>query len=118
MGTFRVTIEVGDPQGSRFVSVEALVDTGATYTALPASFLRSLGVMPLERRTFDLANGGRIDLDVGECRVRLDRRERTAPVVFAQEGAPALLGAVTLEIFGLAVDPIRRRLFPVPGLLV
>jgi clan AA aspartic protease len=118
MGTFRVTIEVGDSQGSRFVPVEALVDTGATYTALPAWLLRSLGGVPLERRTFDLASGGRIDLDVGECRVRLDRRERTVPVLFSGEGAPALLGAVTLEIFGLAVDPIRRRLFPVPGLLV
>jgi hypothetical protein len=39
-------------------------------------------------------------------------------VVFGDEGALPLLGAVTLEEFGLGVDPIARKLIPVPGLLV
>jgi hypothetical protein len=32
MGTFRVEIEVGDPGARRFERIDALVDTGATYT--------------------------------------------------------------------------------------
>ncbi|MSQ12764.1 MAG: hypothetical protein EXR47_01215 [Dehalococcoidia bacterium] len=118
MGTFRVTIEVGDLQGSRFVSVEALVDTGATYTELPASFLRSLGITPHQRRRFELADCRFVERDMGRCWVRLNGQSDIVPVVFSEGGAPALLGAVTLEIFGLAVDPIRQRSFPVPGLLV
>ena len=35
MGTFRVTIEIGDPAGRHYETVEALVDTGATYTTVP-----------------------------------------------------------------------------------
>ncbi len=38
MGIFNVPIEVGDPEGGRFERVEALVDTGATFTIVPAPF--------------------------------------------------------------------------------
>ena len=39
MGAFAVTLEIGDPQGSRFETVEALVDTGATLaSARPHSY--------------------------------------------------------------------------------
>ena len=118
MGTFSVNIAVGDPQGQRYTSAEALVDTGSSYTALPASFFQRLGVSPRERRLFELADGRMIERDVGETLVRIDGRTATVPVVFADEGTQALLGAVTLEIFGLGVDPVRRRLVPVPGLLM
>ena len=42
MGTFQVAIEVGDPDGQRYETVEALVDSGATYTTMPESLLRRL----------------------------------------------------------------------------
>ena len=54
MGTFRVPIEIGDPQGDRFERVEALVDTGASYSVLPASVLRQLEVTPHDHVTFIL----------------------------------------------------------------
>ena len=37
MGTFNVTIEIGDLNGQRFTEMEALVDTGATATMVAAS---------------------------------------------------------------------------------
>lgn len=36
----------------------------------------------------------------------------TTLVVFGDDGAPALLGAYTLEGLGLAVDPVEQRLVP------
>ena len=45
MGTFLVEIELGDPEGRRYETVEALVDTGATYTTVPGSTLRRLLVV-------------------------------------------------------------------------
>jgi clan AA aspartic protease len=118
LGTFRVNLAVGDPQGQQYTRMRALVDTGSSYTALPASFLQRLGVSPHDRRLFELADGRMVERDVGETRVRIDGRTATVPVVFADEGTQPLLGAVTLEIFGLGVDPVRRRLVPVPGLLM
>lgn len=118
VGTFRVTVEIGDPQGSRFQAVEALVDTGATYTWVPASVLAGLGVAPTFHFPFILADGRRIERDMAETRVRLDSQERITLVVFGDEGTEPLLGAYTLEGFGLAPDPVNRRLIPVPGLLL
>ena len=65
MGTFSVDLEI--PRSTRFEMINALVDTGATYTVLPASLLRSLDVAPVDRQSFILANGQRIhrDMDTG-----------------------------------------------------
>lgn len=118
MGTFLVSLEVGDPQGERFETVEALVDTGATYTTLPASMLRRLGVSPHTRGLFRLADGSRIERDIGRTWVRLEEAEEIVPVIFGDEDAQPLVGAVTLEIFLLGVDPVEGRLMPVPGFLM
>jgi predicted aspartyl protease len=103
MGTFSVDIQVGDPRGQRFERFEALVDPGASYTTLAASRLHDLGVIPMRRQRFVLANGEIVVKDVGETRVRIDGREGTTVVVFGDEGAGPLLGAVTLEQMGLGV---------------
>jgi len=42
MGTFTVPLQVGDLAGQQFIDVEALVDTGATYTSIPESTFPSL----------------------------------------------------------------------------
>lgn len=118
MGALSVDIELGNPHGTGYRTVSALVDTGASHTAIPASMLRVLGVEPLERWPFRLADGRRVDMDVGETRVRLDGQERTAIVVFANEDTSPVLGAVTLEEFRLGVDPVSQRLIPVEGLLM
>ena len=40
MGVFHVELEIGDPRGQNYHIVEAMVDSGATYTTMPASLLR------------------------------------------------------------------------------
>ncbi len=118
MGTFRVPIEIGDPQGERYERVEALVDTGATYTTVAASTLRRLAVMPHDRVPFILADGRRIERDVGQTWVRVDGKSVITLVIFGDEGVDPLLGSYTLEGVRLGVDPINERLVPVPGLLM
>lgn len=71
MGTFRVAIEIGDAVGERWETIEALVDTGATYTTVPAELLRRLGVMPYTRDTFVLADGRRVEHDIGQSWIRV-----------------------------------------------
>ena len=118
MGTFRVNLEIGDPGGQRFEQVEALVDTGATFTIVPASILHRLGVEPHERGSFELADGSFRDYSIGETRVQVDGEEINSPVVFGDEEMEPILGAVTLETLGRAVDPARRRLIRVPWRLL
>ena len=118
MGTFHVEIEVGDPLGQTYEGVEALVDSGATYTTLPASQLRRLGVDVVSAGTFVLADGRRVEKEMGQTTVRLNGEQFIVPVVFGDEGIQPILGAVTLEIFRLGIDPVRMRLIPVEGLLL
>jgi len=118
MSTFSYTIEIGDFEGSSFEAVEALVDTGATYTFIPRDILERLGVSVAEERPFILANGQQAIYGMAWVRVRFDGREQPTPVIFGESGSEALLGAVTLEEFGLSVDPLNQRLVPTPGYLV
>ena len=117
MGSFSVPIQLGNLAGESFVDVTALVDTGATYTTLPASTLTELGIQPEGSRRFRLADNRQVGYQYGQARMRLEGQELIVLVVFAPEGATPLLGATALEIFGLGVDPIEQRLMPRPGLL-
>ena len=117
MSIFTVPVEFGDPQGQRFERVDALVDTGASHTALPASRLRSLGVEPREQGKFKLANGAIVTRDVGQTWIRTDGRTIMTVVVFADEGAVPLLGAVTLEELRLGVDSLAKKLIEVTAYL-
>jgi len=117
MGVFSVEIQVGDPQAKSFESVDALVDTGATNTVLPSSLLGRLGVDPYSKSTFELADGSQLDLDIGRTWVKLDGKQEFTQIVFGKDEGGAILGAITLEEMGLAVDPVRRRLVPVNKLL-
>jgi predicted aspartyl protease len=85
---------------------------------VPGNTLRQLGVTPIEQIAFQLADERTVEYAIGEVRIRLDGRERTVVVVFGPEDAAPLLGATTLELFNLAVDPVGKRLVPVPGLLM
>ena len=44
MGTFSVEMMVGNPDSAARETVEALVDTGATFSVMPASLLHRLGI--------------------------------------------------------------------------
>jgi predicted aspartyl protease len=116
MTTFSVRVEIGSVAGERFEQVDALVDTGSTFTAAPREFLERLGVRPSRRECFRLANGGIAENEVGEARIRLSGKEGTTPVVFNEPDEPVQLGAITLEAFLFGVDPIGERLIPVEGL--
>ena len=117
MGTFRVPIDVGDFEGRRFVHVDALVDTGATYTWIPRDVLEPLDIRSDEKCPFVLAAGRQVEYDIAWVRLRMDGRTQPTLAVFGDPGTEALLGAFTLEGFRLAPDPVNRRLISVPALL-
>ena len=116
MGTFRVEIGVGHPHGGDLHPVSALVDTGAGHSMMPAALLEQLGLTPLERLRFKVADGRRVEYDVADARFSIFGRERFCPVIFGPEDQ-YLLGATTLEIFNLMVDPteVNPGLVPIEG---
>ena len=117
MGTFTVSIQVGDLAGQHFVDMEALVDTGSTYTVLPKEVLDQLGIEQEGHRSFELGDDRIVEYPIGYARMRLDGGQTIVLVVFGPEGSDPLLGATALEHLSLAVDPIHHRLVAVPALL-
>lgn len=118
MGTLRQRIGVASASGEVFEELEALVDTGATYTWVPRPSLERLGVAPEESFPFVLADGRTAEYPIAQVRIRLDGRTRVTVCVFGEEGTEPLLGNYTLEGFGLAVDPLNKRLITVRGYLL
>ncbi len=113
MATFRQHIGVGTLDGVRFEEVDALVDTGATYTWIPRPTLEGLGIVPVFQRRIRLADGSEIERDGAQVTVRIDGTALITVCIFGDAGTEPLLGAVTLEEFGLGVDPLNQRLMPV-----
>ncbi|MFQ5882321.1 MAG: aspartyl protease family protein [Candidatus Methylomirabilales bacterium] len=113
-GTLRVMISLSHTTNADANTVvECLVDTGAAYSQFPKSLLASLGIAPTGERTIIYADGRRVNCQVGEARVSLNNRQTPTLVLFGEEGAPVLLGAMTLEGLALGVDPLGRQLVPV-----
>lgn len=117
MGTFSVPLEVAALQGRHYHAVDALVDSGVSYTVLPASLLERLGAVPHSTRRVVLADDSRVERGFGRTWMRLDGREDMSRVLFCDEGTQPLLGAVTLEILGLGIDRVNGRLMPVDALM-
>ena len=120
VGTFTCPLEVVSADGSRTETVDATVDTGSTYTytCLPADLLRELGIVPCRRIQSELADGSVVEDDLGIVHVRVEGIETPTLAIFANEGAPALLGAYTREGSLLVVDPVRQRLAPTHALRI
>jgi len=117
MGHFRVPVQVGSRTGEHLESLEALVDTGATFTLIPREVLERVGVVPEEEWPFELADGREVRYPVAWVQIRIGARTQPTIAVFGERGSEPTLGVVTLESFLLAVDPVHHRLISVPGLL-
>lgn len=111
VGTFYVDFSLWNPDKTLSRTLNALVDTGASYTLIPASALIELGIEPEKTRSFRLANGNIQDFPVGRADIELENSTENVHVVFGPENR-ILLGAMALEAFALAADAKNRCLVP------
>ena len=118
VGSFTVKFEIASADRSEFREVEALVDTGSTFSRMPASLLEQLGHVKAGREPFRLGDGRIVEYDLAEVPFRITDRVRTTTCMWDEAEAQPLLGAVTLEQFLLAADPVEQRLVRVEGLLM
>jgi len=95
-----------------------LADSSATYTVLKKDVWEYLGLKPKREVELILADGAVIRRFLSEAVVELPGYgEYYSPVLLGEEGDENLLGTVTLEIFGLVLDPLKRELRPIRAIL-
>ena len=118
MGTFRQKIGLARVNIKTFEYIDAVVDTGATYTWIAKDILEKLSIVPQFKRKLKLADGKIIERDLAQVQIKINGEAMFTPCIFGDLNSEPLLGAVTLEEFGLGVDPINKRLIPVPAFLL
>jgi predicted aspartyl protease len=87
-----------------------MVDSGAVYSLVPGAVLRRLRIKPHSTREFVLANGDVIERRLATATFEYEGRRGDSLVIVGEPGDDPLLGATTLEGFGLVLDPFRREL--------
>lgn len=113
MGLTTLRIGIGNPNDlDRAEFIDFLVDSGATYSVVPADKLDRLGIKRVVEEEFRLADGSVIRRWKGVAGFRLDERVGGADVIFGEQGDSTLLGALTLGALGLG--PLKRELKPLP----
>ena len=118
MGLTVLAVEVGNPANPEVTEkIEFLIDSGAIYSVVPTPILEKLGIKPLTKQEFRLADGAKIARKKGIALFKYKDRIGGADVIFGEEGDSVLLGAFTLEALGLSLDPLRRELRQLPMIL-
>jgi len=118
MGLTVLELEVGNPAKPDITErVEFLIDSAAIYSVVPTPMLEKLGIRPIAQQEFRLADGSKIVRKKGIALFRHGEQVGGADVIFGETGDSKLLGAFTLEALGLALDPLRRELKPLPMIL-
>ena len=110
MGEFYWPIGVRSADRERMETVDALVDTGASYSMFPRSMLERLGIEKRLVLPFEQADGGVINRDVGLAVLVLNDTESPMRVIFGDEGADSLIGSNALQEFLLLIDPVGEQL--------
>ncbi|HLB12068.1 MAG TPA: aspartyl protease family protein [Dehalococcoidia bacterium] len=111
MGTFFYPVTLIGPSGET-VTLDALVDTGAMFTTIPATVLQRLGVRPFRTLPVRFASGQTAQWGLGQVDAELDGQRMPILCLFGSPDAPPLIGAHALEAFLLTVDPVEERLVP------
>jgi len=118
MGLTVLKVGVGNVARPKVMrEVEFLIDSGAIYSVVPTRILKELGIRPLAKEEFRLADGSTIRRKKGVALFKYEQHIGGADVIFGEKEDSNLLGALTLEALGLALDPLKRVLKPLPMVL-
>lgn len=108
MGETTVWLKLHSPLGS--AELEALADTGATYTKIPKATAAKLGLEVKYEAPTELADGRVITRYLALAEIEIEGVRRPVLVAIAENEERPLLGYTTLEMLDFKVNPITRKL--------
>lgn len=95
-----------------------LVDTGAFDSLVPRACLEAIGLEPQGRRSYVLANGKPVTLDITVAEMEFEGEIVGGTIVYGEDEAEPLLGVTALESGGFEVDPRSQTLKRLPAVLL
>lgn len=117
MGLTRIVVTIRKASSDEEASYTAtfLVDTGAMDSMIPASELHKVGIKPIGKHAYELANGELIEYQYGLAEMSFLGEVIGTNVVFGPEKSEPILGVIALEQAGFIVDPVAERLKQLPA---
>jgi clan AA aspartic protease len=116
MGMTHVTVTVRNPANpDRTWEGLFLVDTGAVDSLVPAAHLAALGFVPLGKRTYELADGSEVKMDITTGQLEFMGDLVGSTIIFGADDAEPILGVTALESVGIEVDPRSQQLKRLPA---
>ncbi|MBI3250065.1 MAG: clan AA aspartic protease [Deltaproteobacteria bacterium] len=111
MGSIHVTVALKNlaPAGGIY-EVDFLVDTGATDSLAPADELKKIGMRPVGKMSYELADGTLHEYEFGLTQIEFMGEVTAGRVIFGPSGAEPILGVTALESVGITIDPTNRTL--------
>jgi predicted aspartyl protease len=101
------------PEKVRRLTIDGVVDSGATRLVLPETVVKDLGLPAIGKVKVRYASNKRATRNaVNEVHVRLLGREGAFTAVVEPKRLTALIGAIVLEDLDFVVDCTRQRLVP------
>jgi predicted aspartyl protease len=113
MSTFKAKFRIWNPASpEKAEEVEAVVDTGASFSWISRSRLERLGLSPSRRMPFRTIEGRVLERDLAAIYIATDGYSAPDVVVMAEPGETEVLGAHSIEGLGMAADPVQKKLTP------
>jgi clan AA aspartic protease len=110
MGLTHVTARIGRIGSTDLYDQNFLVDTGAMDTMASATTLKKIGIQPVGKDVYELANGEIVEYEYGIAEMRFMGEVIGTRIIFGPDGIEPLLGVVALEQAGFIVDPKNQKL--------
>lgn len=114
MGQTLVTLTLHGPRGS--AQVEALADTGATFTKVPTNVAERLGLQAAYEVPVQLGDGRTIIRRLALAEVEIQHVRRPVLVAVAENREEPLVGYTTLEALGFKVNTVTHALESTPAI--
>lgn len=116
MGAIHVTVTIRNPATpERSWESLFLVDTGAIDSLVPRDHLESIGLKPKAQRTYELADGSEIKMDITTGDIEFMGEIVGGTIIFADPGTEPILGVTALESVGIDIDPRNQKLKRMPA---
>lgn len=117
MGLMHVTVCLtASPSSRKKYQADFLVDTGATDSMAPASQLRKIGIKPVGKTHYELADGSALEFEFGTAIIEFMGDITAGRVIFGPEGAEPILGVTALESTGVTLNPKTHTLRRLPAI--
>lgn len=114
MGITRTNVKIRNPaEPDRVWEGRCLVDTVAIDCLIPRQHLEAIGLEP-GHRTYGLADGGSIRMDVTVGEIEFMDEIVGSAIVYGAANAEPLLGVTAMESAGVEVDPHNQTLNKLP----